>query len=272
MKQPKYVVLEKQVGETPLQVILRFKSKNPELENIPMAYAGRLDPMASGKLIILIGEECKKQTEYHAFDKGYQFEILLNTSSDTGDILGLVDWQTNKIVDTDKLIKLSHDLVGRLSLPYPNFSSKTVKGKPLHVWTLENKLNEIEIPVAHTNIYKLELVDVRLEKAEDVYKNVVKKITSLPTVTDESKKLGRDFRRKDVLMSWQIWLENHKGKNVQIATFNCVASSGTYMRSLAEELSRRLGTVGLAYSIHRFMIGKYLVLPWKRGFWWRRIS
>jgi len=45
-----------------------------------------------------------------------------------------------------------------------------------------------------------------------------------------------------------------------------VVSSGTYIRSLAPEIARRVGTVGLAYSIHRTEIGRYLGF----GFWLKR--
>jgi hypothetical protein len=38
--------LYKARGETPLQRIERFRKENPEYKNIPLSYAGRLDPMA----------------------------------------------------------------------------------------------------------------------------------------------------------------------------------------------------------------------------------
>lgn len=264
---PKYIVLEKEVGETPLQVVEAYKQTHGELAHVPMAYAGRLDPMASGKLLILLGEECKKQENYHSLDKSYRFEVLLGSSSDTGDILGLVDWKEEVKVEETRLRRVSKGLHGPLSLSYPKFSSRTVKGKPLHTWTLEDRLGEIEIPTADTNIYKLKLLNLRTEKVEDIYQDALKRINSIAPVTEESKALGRDFRRDDVRVAWQLWREHHRGIEVQIATFQCIASSGTYMRSLSEEIARRVDTVGLAYSIHRDVIGKYQTLPLGLGFW-----
>ena len=58
---PKYIILEKEVGQTPLQAVEIYKAKHPEFAEIPMAYAGRLDPMASGKLLILDREEREDQ-------------------------------------------------------------------------------------------------------------------------------------------------------------------------------------------------------------------
>ncbi|MEX2340941.1 MAG: hypothetical protein WD605_01325 [Candidatus Paceibacterota bacterium] len=266
---PKYIILEKEVGETPLQAVEDYKKENPELASVPMAYAGRLDPMASGKLLVLIGEECKRQEEYHSLDKSYRFEVLLGSSSDTGDILGLVDWKEVTKLDEARLRAYSKGLHGPLSLPYPKFSSRTVKGKPLHTWTLEDRLGEIEIPTAETNIYKLRLMNLRVEKVEDVYEEALSRINSIAPVTEERKALGRDFRRDEVRVAWKVWQEHHRDGRVQIATFECIASSGTYMRSLSEEIARRVGTVGLAYSIHRDIIGTYQPLPFGLGFWRR---
>ena len=267
---PKYVVLEKRVGQTPLQVVDAFKDQNPDLADLPMAYAGRLDPMASGKLLVLIGEECKKQKEYHNLDKEYEFEVLFGTSSDTADVLGLVKTSNETKVTKTELKKVLKSLLGPLALRYPQFSSKTVKGKPLHMWTLEGRLEEIEHPVAYTMIYNLQLLDLRSEKAEAIYKKALENINSLPTVTEKSKELGRDFRRTDVRAAWEEWLKENKGKQVQIAILRSVASSGTYMRSLAEEIGRRMHTSALAYSIHRTKIGRYVPLPFGLGFWLKK--
>jgi len=264
---PKYVVLEKHVGETPLQAVEKYRTEHTKLSGVPMAYAGRLDPMASGKLLVLIGEECRRQEDYHGLDKAYRFEVLLGSSSDTGDVLGLVDWQRSTDFKRNYLLNVARSLVGELSLPYPKFSSRTVKGKPLHMWTLEDRLDEIDIPSADTMIYKLKLTDLRQETVQSVYDEAMRKIESVPTVTDESKALGRDFRRSEVRVAWQVWREHHRESVVQVATFECIASSGTYMRSLSEEIGRRLGTTGLAFSIHRSEIGAYRPLPLGWGFW-----
>ena len=56
----KILKLYKKEGETPLEAIERFRRKNPEYRNEKMTYAGRLDPMAEGVLLVLAGNECKK--------------------------------------------------------------------------------------------------------------------------------------------------------------------------------------------------------------------
>jgi tRNA pseudouridine55 synthase len=177
---PKYVVLEKMVGETPLFCAEAYRAEHPELKGVPMAYAGRLDPMASGKLLILLGEECKNQTDYHGLDKEYEFSVLLGIESDSLDVMGrlLTPISVNKSSDCVRLGMAARDdqsedliagcqsnietvcaeFIGQIELPYPRFSAKTVQGKPLHTWTVEGRLDEIIIPTKESEIYELEFI------------------------------------------------------------------------------------------------------------------
>ncbi len=85
----KVLELYKKEGETPLETIEGFKKENPEYSEQKMTYAGRLDPMAEGVLIVLVGEECKNKDKYLGLDKEYEFEILWGFETDTYDILGI---------------------------------------------------------------------------------------------------------------------------------------------------------------------------------------
>jgi tRNA U55 pseudouridine synthase TruB len=95
------------------------------------------------------------------------------------------------------------------------------------------------------------------------------KIETIPKVTDERKALGADFRRDAVRESWNSF-EMNSQDSYQVLSFSCIASSGSYMRSLSEKIAKELGTVGLAYSIHRTQIGRYVSLTKSFGFWLRR--
>ncbi len=266
----KYVVLDKKVGQTPLQCIDLYKKKHPELINIPMTYAGRLDPLASGKLLILIGEECKHKEQYLHLDKQYTFQVLFGVSSDTGDIMGRLHLlkQLPKSITKKNLDIAVKTLTGEIELPYPHFSSKTVQGKPLHTWALEGKINEIEIPKKKSIIYNLRCTNIIERNRSDVYSYAVNKIKTIPKVTELRKAIGNDFRRKDILSDWDTFLQKGQADDTfSLATFVCTASSGTYMRTLAEVIAKELQTYGLAYSIHRTKIGIFKRLPFINGIW-----
>jgi len=229
--------------------------------------------MASGKLLVLVGDECKKQASYHSLDKEYKFEILFGVRSDSGDILGIPSLAKAKQYTGKELRALAHSTPKTLTLPYPTFSSKTVRGKPLFLWTLENRLGEIEIPEATTRIYALDYINSKSITREVLLRTIHERIALLTTVTEESKKLGADFRRKEILSAWDILLSSQNEllpQSFQIAQFSCICSSGTYIRSLAPYLAQKLGTSGLAYSIDRAQIGRYFPLPLIGGVWLKK--
>lgn len=265
----KTTVVWKKVGETPLERIEMYRKEAGIALGVPLAYAGRLDPLAEGKLLVLIGDECKKLKKYTGLDKEYSFEVLFGFSSDTGDVLGLAEEGGG--IDTptpDTLRATACSFVGTNSFLYPKFSSKTVQGKPLHTWTLEGRINEIEIPVKESAIYKLHFEDSYLLSKEELKYSIFEKINSIPPVTDESKALGRDFRRVDIRARWNELFEQTRRSDFLIARFVCVASSGTYMRTLAGEIGKAVGSSGLAFSIKRTNIGTYVpfLTTWLRRF------
>jgi len=208
----KTLTLNKPLGKTPLEVLEEYKNKQPEYADIKMAYAGRLDPMAEGKLLVLVGEECKKRDKYLNLDKEYEFEVLLGVSSDTSDILGITDFSTItkpervSVAGLDFWTRLDHvikNLQGKQNFPYPAFSSKTVEGKPLFLWALENKLHEIQIPTKEAEVYSLRHIETTLIKSSDLHTQIQTKIDRITPVVVESKQLGQDFRRKEVLKTWE---------------------------------------------------------------------
>lgn len=266
------VLIEKHVGQTPLEAVEAWRKSTDLSTSIPLAYAGRLDPMASGKLLVLIGDECKRQKEYHGLDKEYRFEVLLGFRSDTGDILGMAEKIGNVPSPDENMIEKSlRSLRGGHKFPYPRFSAKTVRGIPLHEWTLRGGLADDEIPTYEARVHRINFESIRSLDALALLSSIREKIATIPTVTDPRKALGADFRRGEILPRWQELL----GANDAVYTLveaSAVVSSGTYIRTLAGELGKRLGTYGLAYSIHRTEIGQYRSIVGPFGYWRHRLT
>jgi tRNA pseudouridine(55) synthase len=265
----RYVVLEKTVGETPLSYMEAWRKTRPDLAVVPLAYAGRLDPMASGKLLVLIGDECKRQATYHGLDKRYVVEVLIGVKSDSGDVLGIVTTRPPTVHEENWRIILK-TLRGSITLPYPAYSSKTIGGVPLHTLAVTGQLPK-ELPVRTSRIYSLTLHDQHTLTRHEVAERARANIARLPTVTDERKAAGRDFRRAEVLASWEAFL--NAGQTTDIFTVLRIAficSSGTYMRSLAEAIGHAAGTTALAFSINRTDIGRYWPVYENFGLWYKR--
>lgn len=255
----KKVVVEKRIGETPLQTILRFKTIHPRYSHLPATYAGRLDPMASGKLLLLFGEECKKKDKYLGLDKEYVLEVLLGIGSDTGDILGVESSGAEVSLPTQEEIKsvLSKE-IGTFIRPYPLYSSKTVDGKPLFLYALDETVNTIDIPTHKETIFSISLLGITTITTSLLRTHITNTLSLAPISVEKSKKRGEDFRIESVRKSWERALTSDRTYGVLKLKVRC--GSGAYMRTLAERIGEALGTSALALSIHRTHIGKRNIL------------
>ncbi len=237
------VTVYKNDGETPLECLERFRREHPEYKDAVLSYAGRLDPMAEGLLLVLVGEENKNREKYLGLDKVYEIEVLFGVKTDTGDVLGLVSNWSKMPFDQGVL----SSFFGLSTQPYPSYSSKTVQGKPLFQWAREGKLDEIEIPERTSTIYSIELMGEREISAPVLLDEVLWRIS----------KVKGDFRQEEIMDSWrQALLESPAVFSIVSLRVSC--SSGTYMRTLAESIAGKLGTVSLAWKIKRVKIGYFL--------------
>ena len=242
------ILLYKPVGKTPLDML---KDINEEKKT----YAGRLDPMAHGLLLVLTNEHRFVQSSYHNFDKVYRFELLLNIETDTLDILGLIKNQNDYFIEyseehINKVIKMN---IGKHLQEYPHYSSVRVNSKPLFHWAKLNKLDTIEIPKKSIEIYNLELIKTKI-----IDKNELKEL-----ITSKIKLLGdrnNNFRELEILEQWKTHKYN---ENYQVLTLMAHVSSGTYIRKLCKKISNDVSNtsnVGLALDIYRESIGDFTLV------------
>jgi tRNA pseudouridine55 synthase len=137
------LVLNKQVGETPLECINRFKESHSEYANVKMTYAGRLDPMAEGVLIVLTGEMVHKKEEFLKLPKTYECVAVLGVSTDTYDVLGLPSSYQEEGLGMEFVREMETKLqsfIGTFEQKYPPYSSKTINGKQMHTLAREGGL------------------------------------------------------------------------------------------------------------------------------------
>ena len=234
-------VIDKKIGETPLQALERFRSEYPEYAHEPMTYAGRLDPMASGKLLLLVGEECKNKARYLGLDKTYEVEIVFGINTDSYDILGLPKLGVIKPINPADVSWSKY--VGKFSQEYPAYSSKTVKGKQLHTLARDNELPE-EMPTKEVEIYSIKVLGKRLIGTSELLDNYVNRINLVKG----------DFRQNEIKKTW-VELLARLDCVLSVLTIKVECSSGTYMRSLADRIGKDLGLGAFALSIKRTKIG-----------------
>jgi len=261
---PRFATVEKRVGETPLQALEAYRASRAELGDTPMAYAGRLDPMASGTLLLLIGEECKRADAYLNLDKEYEFEVLLGYESDSGDVLGMPrECAIGPDVNDKAAQQAGRRLIGTHELPYPAYSSKAVGGKALFQHAHDETLRDIEIPTRRMRVYRVDYLGSRTLSSTTLVKEIIADIEQLH-VTPQPKVKGTDFRKGEILAAWKN--RRLPGRTCVLLRYRAIVCSGTYIRSLAPLVARHLGTCGLARSIHRTALGRYYS-PLGIGYW-----
>lgn len=266
----RFVVLEKKIGETPLAAIREWKMQNPEYAREAASYAGRLDPMASGSLLVLLGDECRRQREYTNLDKEYEIEVLLDVGSDTGDVLGIPEYAGREtLVEKRALSAALARERGAHSRAYPAFSSKTVNGKPLFLHALEGSLPYMVVPEHIEHIYSIQQQGSYTISDSELEARVSTLLDLAPRTDEPSKRLGEDFRIGAVRAGWQELFKTTGKRDFAVLRLRVTCASGVYIRSLAGRLGAALGTRALALSIRRTKIGKYVSLWKEAGIWMR---
>lgn len=234
------IIANKEIGETPLACLERVRVEQGILPNIPMTYAGRLDPMAEGVLIILVGEECKEKEKYLELDKEYEVEILFGVKTDTHDVLGLI--QNVNMEKNDQNLVTFSKYVGKFKQDYPAYSSKTVGGKQLHQYAREGNLPE-EMPTKEVEIYSIEKIGTEEMSGAELAEKAIVKV----------RLVKGDFRQGEIVKGWQVFKNKYGRERFIVIRLKIVCSSGTYMRSLAD----RMGAIALL--IKRISVGEYKI-------------
>lgn len=241
-------------GLTPLQTIHLLREKHSEYNNKTIGFAGRLDPLAHGVLLLMIDKDTTKENDtYLNLSKDYEVEAVFGVSTDSYDALGLLNNQTMKQKDsnqnfkteTEKFIKSK---LGKQTQTYPAYSSKTVRGKPLYWWARQNKLSEIEIPTREIEIYDFTLLATNKISSTELEDEIMQQINSV----------NGDFRQKAIKKKWKLFFTKLlPNSTLPTARFKISCSTGTYIRSLIHQLGEYLGVEAISLEILRTKVGKY---------------
>lgn len=250
------ILLNKPLGFTPLQALESLKLQDPTLKNKKLTYAGRLDPMAEGLLLILKSPTQSIKEKFLNLDKTYQFKLLLGASTDTYDLLGQpartdlagTTDQANTSTRTD-LAGILPQFTGEYLQPYPPYSSKPVNGKPLFYYARTNQLSKINIPTKKIKIKSLKLISSQTISKSKLKRHLLQSI----------KLVKGDFRQPEIIKSWQKYFSASLQSNFTTYTLEVKCSSGTYIRSLAHRIGLELNYPTLALSIKRTQVGPYLI-------------
>ncbi len=244
------MLLYKKLGETPLEAIERFRLINPLYKNVPMTYAGRLDPAAEGLLVLLAGDLCKEKDLYTKLPKVYEVKMLFGFSTDTHDLLGIPVEKKNKItlsledIETE-LRKIFTNTPITINQKYPAYSSKTVGGESLI--SLARKGIAVALPKHKVELYSGEIKSTETLSSIQI-ESRVREICDL---------VSGDFRQEETLVAWRKILKNWGHFTVVTCTIS--VGSGFYVRTFVDDIGKKLKTGAVVYSLKRTSVGDYKI-------------
>ncbi len=237
------ILLYKYRSETPLRALSRLRVEQPELAQETLSYAGRLDPMTEGILPVLVGEEeNRNRKDFLDKDKEYQAHFVIGCSTDTNDILGLVTKSNFIKIDPEILMRAVMNLKNITVQVYPWYSSKTVNGIPLFAYAKAGNF-DIERPTRAVEVYSVTDIDIyEIDAQEWVQQNIA-----------DIQKVYGDFRQDAITNSWNT-LSWKFPIGVQVVSCVLKVSSGTYIRTMAENLAQELGVPVLLQKLVRVSV------------------
>lgn len=197
------VIVDKPTGCTSHDVVQRVRKA---LRQRSVGHAGTLDPLATGVLVVAVGEATKLVSHLQSDDKRYEVTIALGAQTDSLDADGeITETATVPLLDVATVEHAIEPFLGRHLQEAPKLSAIKVAGTPLH--RRMRRGEDVEAPVREVDLYEATVEDV----------------------TQDS-----------------IRLNLHCGK-------------GFYVRSLARDLARALGTLGHVKSLRRTTSGAFSI-------------
>lgn len=214
------LLIDKPAGMTSFDVIRQLRRQTGVRK---FGHAGTLDPLATGLLVLGVGPGTKQLAHMVGLDKEYVAEILLGQSRRTsdmeGEIIECVSISAEQYTD-GMIAEAIQSLVGTHDLPVSLYSAIKKDGVPLYKHARR--------------------AEQRSSQAATV---------EIP------------YRRMTVYQAESVSIAEHKHeafKHIKVQVRFSV-TSGTYIRSLAEELGRLLDVPAVLYSLRRTRVGDFMV-------------
>lgn len=149
-------------GITSADVLRQIRRK---IGKVKIGHAGTLDPLASGVLVIALGDSTKKLSLEGVKEKEYVADIILGATSATDDAEGektFIECRKPSAGDVEKEVK---NFVGRINQTPPVYSAVKVKGREAYKYAragLEIKLPARSVLIAEIEILQYEFPDLKL--------------------------------------------------------------------------------------------------------------
>jgi tRNA pseudouridine55 synthase len=234
------LIIDKPEGWTSHDVVARLRRV---LKTKRIGHTGTLDPFATGVLVMLVGKATRLAQFLDKDEKEYEALVRFGVETDTGDRTGearqsqvadesQVSSPRSQVEDGDILLEKIKAVLpqfrGEIEQTPPMYSAKKIAGKKLY--ELARKGVEIERQPIPVTIYELKLI----ERPSD---------------------LGLGTWDSGLLTDFGPWTLD-SGPTMDLG-LRVACSAGTYIRTLAEDIGRAVGTGAHLAELRRTRAGRF---------------
>lgn len=152
------LLLDKPLGLSSNRALSRLKS----IFSIKkMGHLGTLDPLATGMLVVAMGQATKFSSYGLVADKAYRFTLRLGEATDTLDSEGVVVKRADlPHLSEDMIVGVLNQFKGLSSQIPPVYSALKFEGKPLYAWVREGR--SIPEDVIKSKVREITISTIRL--------------------------------------------------------------------------------------------------------------
>lgn len=183
------IVVNKEKGYTSRDVV-NVISKT--LKTKKVGHTGTLDPIATGVLVVCVGDATKLVDSITSNDKEYIAKVMLGLDTDTLDITGNILKDEAAVFTKDKIESALNSFLGTYEQEVPKYSAVKIDGKKLYEYARSNV--EVVLPKRQVTVNTIELVsDIEIADSKTIFTfktNVSKGTYIRSLIRDIAFKLG----------------------------------------------------------------------------------
>lgn len=227
-----WLVLDKPRGLGSTQAVAAVKRvlRRAGYGKVKIGHGGTLDPLAEGVLPIALGEATKLAGRMLGAGKTYAFTITFGEETDTLDAEGQVVAASDRRPPRAAVAAICEHFIGEIEQMPPAYSALKVDGR--RAYDLARAGMDVELKARRVTIHSLEPLTDATEPLPD---SAFATTAGRPDPFDPAAPL----------------------ELAESATLVAEVGKGTYIRSLARDIARALGTVGHVTCLRRTRAGPF---------------
>lgn len=156
-----FLLINKPCGPSSFQIVSKIRRA---LHVKKVGHAGTLDPLASGLLVIALGNATRLLQYIPSEPKVYQFGIQFGKQTDTLDSEGVVLCQSDIIPQESELRAVLQRFSGEQVQQPPAFSALKING--VRAYELARKGKDVQLEPRKINIFSIQLLGYDLQAAQ----------------------------------------------------------------------------------------------------------